>query len=143
MLNFYTKIINLPTKLYFLFPVVYVTYFTLLFKLSQVSLDFCIEELRPGNKLLCHFTSLICFSASSRSFDNSACRSLLQKFTLFNDFRRKSNKVCLPNMSIHSLRHTHSVLMNDSASRHITNEVYAHTSKINQMHSIDNIQIKF
>jgi len=79
--------------------------------------------------------------------------SPLRKSTLFNAFRRILNKVGLPNMRIHSLRHTHSVLMIESgviikdlserlghASEHITDEIDAHTSKIIQMDSIEKFE---
>ncbi|KIL73684.1 tyrosine-type recombinase/integrase [Bacillus badius] len=68
--------------------------------------------------------------------------SPLSKSTLFSAFRRVLNKSGLPNLSIHSLRHTHAVLMLESnvemkfiqealghSSMQITSDVYSHVSK--------------
>lgn len=68
--------------------------------------------------------------------------SPLPKSTLFNAFRRILKKVDLPQLSIHSLRHTHAVLMLESkaemkyiqealghSSMQITSDVYSHVSK--------------
>lgn len=66
----------------------------------------------------------------------------LPKSTLFNAFRRILKKAGLPTLSIHSLRHTHAVLMLESKvemkyiqealghnSIQITSDVYSHVSK--------------
>lgn len=82
-----------------------------------------------------------------RDLDLVFCRedgSPLPKSTLFNAFRRILNKVDLPNLSIHSLRHTHAFLMLESkvemkyiqealghGSIQITSDVYSHVSKKN------------
>lgn len=68
--------------------------------------------------------------------------SPLPKSTLFNVFRRILTKAGLPHLDIHSLRHTHAVLMLESkvemkfiqealghGSMQITSDVYAHVSK--------------
>lgn len=66
----------------------------------------------------------------------------LPKSTLFNAFRRILKKADLPNLSIHSLRHTHAVLMLESkaemkyiqealghSSMQITSDIYSHVSE--------------
>ncbi|WP_407675754.1 site-specific integrase [Peribacillus saganii] len=73
------------------------------------------------------------------------CRNdgnVMPKSTLFNSFARKLKKAGLPQLSIHSLRHTHAVLLLESGadmkyiqerfghgSMGITADVYAHVSK--------------
>ncbi|MFT8362710.1 MAG: site-specific integrase [Sporolactobacillus sp.] len=71
------------------------------------------------------------------------------KSTLFNSFRRILKKAGLPNFPIHSLRHTHTVLMLESgalmkdmqmrlghSSMQVTEDIYADTSEIIQDDSI-------
>ncbi|MEM5009426.1 tyrosine-type recombinase/integrase [Niallia taxi] len=66
----------------------------------------------------------------------------LPKSTLFNAFRRILKKADLPYLSIHTLRHTHAVLLLESnvemkyiqealghGSMQITSDIYAHVSK--------------
>lgn len=75
------------------------------------------------------------------------------KSTLFNAFRRILKKVELPNLPIHSLRHTHTVLMLEAgaimkdmqerlghSSMQITEDIYADTSEIIQEDSINKFE---
>ncbi|MEK3821418.1 site-specific integrase [Cytobacillus sp. FSL W8-0315] len=83
--------------------------------------------------------------AYKHELDLVFCRqngTTIPKSTLFNAFRRILNRVGLPNLDIHSLRHTHAVLLLESkaemkyiqealghSSMKITSDVYSHVSK--------------
>lgn len=83
--------------------------------------------------------------AYKHNLDLIFCRqdgTILPKSTLFNAFRRILKKAGLPNLEIHSLRHTHAVLLLESdvkmkyiqealghSSMQITSDVYSHVSK--------------
>ncbi|WP_445487325.1 tyrosine-type recombinase/integrase [Niallia sp. 03133] len=83
--------------------------------------------------------------AYKSNLDLVFCRedgSTIPKSTLFNAFRRILKKTGLPNLSIHTLRHTHAVLLLESnaemkyiqealghGSMQITSDIYTHVSK--------------
>ncbi|WP_396125934.1 tyrosine-type recombinase/integrase [Brevibacillus laterosporus] len=79
--------------------------------------------------------------------------SPLPKSTLFNAFRRILKRADLPELSIHSLRHTHAVLMLESkvemkfiqealghSSMKITSDVYSHVSKTIETDAINRFE---
>lgn len=79
--------------------------------------------------------------------------SPLPKSTLFNAFRRILKKAGLPDLPIHSLRHTHAVLMLESnvemkyiqealghSSMQITSDVYSHVSKKIETNAINKFE---
>lgn len=79
--------------------------------------------------------------------------SPLPKSTLFNAFRRILKRVDLPELSIHSLRHTHAVLMLESkvemkfiqealghSSMKVTSDVYSHVSKTIETDAINRFE---
>ena len=79
--------------------------------------------------------------------------SPLPKSTLFNAFRRILEKAGLPSLSIHTLRHTHAVLLLESnvemkyiqealghGSMQITSDIYTHVSKKIETDSIERFE---
>lgn len=79
--------------------------------------------------------------------------SPLPKSTLFNAFRRILEKADLPSLSIHTLRHTHAVLLLESnvemkyiqealghGSMQITSDIYTHVSKKIESDSIERFE---
>lgn len=79
--------------------------------------------------------------------------SPLPKSTLFNAFRRILEKAGLPSLSIHTLRHTHAVLLLESnvemkyiqealghGSMQITSDIYTHVSKKIEKDSIEKFE---
>lgn len=79
--------------------------------------------------------------------------SPIPRSTLFNAFRRILKSIGMENLPIHSLRHTHAVLLLESkaemkdiqmrlghSSMQITSDVYAHTSEIIRKDTIDKFE---